>query len=135
MRLVVYGEDGPYYPRLMGRFDVLEVVRPLVDVAQKARFQCDLVFFYAAHIKNVCCFLPIKEHEHLIRSPVRQGLPRCRVDMGEHDVQILLAHPVQLVLVRYYVPDIVVIVFHMRLLAGLHRVAVDHPASGRAVRS
>ena len=72
----------------------------------------------------------IHETKHLVRRFIPKGAPRGTVYVREHDVNVGLGKTAHRVGIWDNVADIVVIIFHMRLLAGLHGVAIKNVEPG-----
>ena len=67
----------------------------------------------------------VQERKDLIRCFAAEDLPWHRIDVAEHNVQIMLSQRRKLSAIRQDIPDQIMIVLHMRFLRGGLRITIE----------
>lgn len=67
----------------------------------------------------------VQERKDLIRCFAAEDLPWHRIDVAEHNVQIMLSQRRKLSAIRQDIPDQIMIVLHMRFLRRSQRITIE----------
>ena len=67
----------------------------------------------------------VQERKDLIRCFAAEDLPWHRIDMAEHDVQIMLSQRRKLSAIRQDIPDQIMIVLNVRFLRGSLGITIE----------